>query len=98
MAMMPKRVKFRKSQRGKIKGNATQGNHVAFGEYGLQSLEPGWIPAKVIEAGACGMQPLSARQWPRVHTHLPDQVGFIQAAGSSYGVRARANRNSGRRW
>lgn len=51
MAMMPKRVKFRKSQRGKIKGNATQGNHVAFGEYGLQSLEPGWIPAKVIEAG-----------------------------------------------
>lgn len=51
MAMMPKRVKFRKSQRGKIKGNATQGNHVAFGEYGLQSLEAGWIPAKVIEAG-----------------------------------------------
>ncbi len=51
MAMMPKRVKFRKSQRGKIKGNATQGNRVSFGEYGLQSLEPGWIPAKVIEAG-----------------------------------------------
>lgn len=51
MAMMPKRVKFRKSQRGKIKGNATQGNRVSFGEFGLQSLEPGWIPAKVIEAG-----------------------------------------------
>ena len=51
MALMPKRVKFRKSQRGKIKGNATQGNRVSFGEYGLQSLEPGWIPAKVIEAG-----------------------------------------------
>lgn len=51
MAMMPKRVKFRKSQRGKIKGNATQGNRVAFGDFGLQTLEPGWIPAKVIEAG-----------------------------------------------
>jgi len=51
MAMMPKRVKFRKSQRGKIKGNATQGNRVSFGEYGLQALEPAWISAKVIEAG-----------------------------------------------
>ena len=51
MAMMPKRVKFRKSQRGNMKGNATQGNRVSFGEYGLQSLEAGWIPAKVIEAG-----------------------------------------------
>lgn len=49
--MMPKRIKFRKSQRGKIKGNATRGNTVAFGEYGLQSLEPAWIPARVIEAG-----------------------------------------------
>jgi large subunit ribosomal protein L16 len=51
MAMMPKRVKFRKSQRGKIRGNATQGNRVSFGEYGLQALEPAWINAKVIEAG-----------------------------------------------
>jgi len=51
MAMMPKRVKWRKSQRGKMKGNATRGNTVAFGEYGLQSLETAWIPAKVIEAG-----------------------------------------------
>ena len=38
MALMPKRVKFRKNQRGKMKGNATRGNYVAFGEYGLQSL------------------------------------------------------------
>ena len=51
MAMMPKRVKFRKSQRGKIRGNATRGNTVAFGEFGLQTLEPGWISAKQIEAG-----------------------------------------------
>jgi large subunit ribosomal protein L16 len=51
MALMPKRVKFRKSQRGKVKGNATRGNTVAFGDFGLQALEPGWIKANVIEAG-----------------------------------------------
>jgi len=51
MAMMPKRVKFRKSQRGRMKGNATRGNTVAFGEYGLQSLESAWISARQIEAG-----------------------------------------------
>jgi large subunit ribosomal protein L16 len=51
MAMMPKRVKFRKSQRGRVKGRAMRGNTVAFGDYGLQALEPGWIKANVIEAG-----------------------------------------------
>ena len=51
MALMPKRVKFRKSQRGKLKGKATKGNSVAFGEYGLQSLGLGWITAQQIEAG-----------------------------------------------
>ena len=51
MAMMPKRVKHRKSQRGRIKGNATRGNKVVFGDYGLQSLEGGWIKAATIEAG-----------------------------------------------
>ena len=49
--LMPKRVKFRKSHRGKMKGNAMRGNFVAFGEYGLQSLESGWVAAKQIEAG-----------------------------------------------
>ncbi|MHC4292735.1 MAG: 50S ribosomal protein L16 [Planctomycetota bacterium] len=51
MALMPKRVKYRKSQRGVIKGNATRCNFVAFGEYGLQSLGSGWITARQIEAG-----------------------------------------------
>jgi large subunit ribosomal protein L16 len=51
MANMPKRVKFRKSQRGKMRGNATRGNTVAFGEYGLQSLEAKWVTARQIEAG-----------------------------------------------
>lgn len=50
MPMMPKRVKFRKSQRGKMKGNATRGNYVAYGDFGLQSLEAAWIPAKTLEA------------------------------------------------
>ncbi len=51
MAMMPKRVKYRKSQRGRMKGNATRGNLVAFGEYGLQAMETSWVSAKTIEAG-----------------------------------------------
>ena len=51
MPLMPKRVKFRKSQRGKVKGNATRGNTVTFGEYGLQALEGGWLSAEAIEAG-----------------------------------------------
>ena len=49
--LMPKRVKWRKQQRGKVKGKATRGNKVAFGDYGLQALEPAWIRANVIEAG-----------------------------------------------
>ena len=51
MALMPKRVKYRKSQRGKMNGNAGRGNFVAFGEYGLQSLESHWITGRQIEAG-----------------------------------------------
>ena len=50
MALMPKRVKHRKSQRGRIKGNATRGNRVVFGDYGLQAMQGGWISAQTIEA------------------------------------------------
>ncbi|MCX7701497.1 MAG: 50S ribosomal protein L16 [Gemmataceae bacterium] len=49
--MMPKRVKYRKSQRGKVRGNAQRGNAVAMGEFGLQALEGGWLSAEAIEAG-----------------------------------------------
>lgn len=56
MAMMPKRVKHRKSQRGRIKGNATRGNTVVFGEYGLQAMQGGWIKAATIEAGRIAAQ------------------------------------------
>lgn len=51
MALMPKRVKFRKQQRGKMRGVATRGNYVAFGEYGLQCLDIGWLSGRQIEAG-----------------------------------------------
>ena len=51
MALMPKRVKYRKRQRGTMKGNASRGNYVAFGEYGLQSLDTHWITGRQIEAG-----------------------------------------------
>lgn len=51
MPLMPKRVKFRKSQRGKVRGNAQRGNTVSMGEFGLQALEGGWLSAEAIEAG-----------------------------------------------
>lgn len=51
MAMMPKRVKWRKSQRGKMRGVASRGNKVSFGEYGLQILDSKWITARQLEAG-----------------------------------------------
>jgi large subunit ribosomal protein L16 len=51
MALMPKRVKFRKEQRRVRPRKATKGNYVAFGDYGLQAMEGQWLPARVLEAG-----------------------------------------------
>jgi len=51
MAMMPKRMKYRKAHRGRIPQRANRGNTVSFGEYGLQALAPGWLTARQIEAG-----------------------------------------------
>jgi len=51
MALMPKRMKYRKQQRGRLRGRASRGNTVAFGDFGLQSLGRGWITARQIEAG-----------------------------------------------
>ena len=48
--LMPKRVKYRKQMRGRMKGKAYRGAEVQLGEYGLQALEPGWITARQIEA------------------------------------------------
>ena len=56
MALMPKRVKHRKSQRGRIKGNAGRGNRVVFGDFGLQATQGGWIKAQTIESGRIAAQ------------------------------------------
>lgn len=56
MARMPKRVKHRKIQRGRIRGEATRGQTVALGDFGLQTLEGGWISAQVLEAGRIAAQ------------------------------------------
>ena len=53
--LMPKRVKYRKVQRGRMKGKATRGNVVSYGEFGLQALEPGWITSNQIEAARVAM-------------------------------------------
>jgi len=51
MPQMPKRVKYRKTQRGTMRGKATRGNRVSFGEFGLQALSAGWVTSRQIEAG-----------------------------------------------
>ncbi|OHB61924.1 MAG: 50S ribosomal protein L16 [Planctomycetes bacterium RBG_13_46_10] len=74
MAMMPKRVKYRKSQRGTMKGNATRCNFVAFGEYGLQALETSWVSAKIIEAGRVAATHFLHREgkvYLRIFPHKP---------------------------
>ena len=72
MPLMPRRVKYRKSQRGRIKGKATRCNTVAFGEYGMQALEGGWLKAGCIEAARVAINHFLAREgkmWIRVFPH-----------------------------
>jgi len=74
MPMMPKRVKFRKSQRGKNRGVASRGNTVSFGEFGLQALENAWITAKQIEAGRVAASHFMRREgrvFIRIFPHKP---------------------------
>ena len=74
MPLMPKRVRYRKSQRGKMRGNATRGNTVAFGEYGLQTLETSWISARQIEAGRVAASHFLRREgrlFIRIFPHKP---------------------------
>jgi large subunit ribosomal protein L16 len=70
--LMPKRVKFRKLQRGRMSGKATRGNTVAFGEYALQATECGWITARQIEAARVAMTrhvKRGGKIWIRVFPH-----------------------------
>ena len=53
--LMPKRVKYRRVQRGRMKGKATRGNKVNYGEFGLVAMEPGWIKSNQIEAARIAM-------------------------------------------
>ena len=74
MPQMPRRVKHRKSQRRRIKGDASRGNRVVFGDFGLQALQGGWISAQTIEAGRIAAQQYlrtEGRLYIRVFPHKP---------------------------
>jgi large subunit ribosomal protein L16 len=72
--LQPKKVKFRKQQRGRMKGKAWKGHTVAFGDYGLKVLEPGWITDRQIEAARVAITRFvkrSGRVWIRVFPDKP---------------------------
>jgi large subunit ribosomal protein L16 len=72
--LMPKKVKYRKQQRGKRKGKATRGSIISFGDYGLQALEPAWVTARQIEAARIAMTRFIKRGgkvWIRVFPDKP---------------------------
>ena len=73
-ANMPRRVKWRKSQKGRIHGNAARGNFVSFGDFGLQSLDPGRVTSRHIEAGrvaATHFLHREGRVYVRIFPHKP---------------------------
>src|SRR5512144_1051194 len=72
--LAPKRIKFRKQFKGRTKGIATRGNTVAFGEFGLMSLEPGWITNRQIEASRVAMtreMKRGGKVWIRIFPDKP---------------------------
>ena len=72
--LMPKRVKRRRVHRGRMTGKATKGNRVAYGEYGLMALEPGWITSNQIEAARIAMTRYIKRGgkvWIDIFPHKP---------------------------
>ena len=72
--LMPKRVKHRKEQRGRMKGMAKGGSKLSFGEYGLQSVEPGWVTSKQIEAARVALTRYIKRGgkvWINIFPHKP---------------------------
>jgi large subunit ribosomal protein L16 len=72
--LQPKKVKFRKQQRGRMKGKAWKGHTIAFGDYGLKVLEPGWITDRQIEAARVAITRFvkrSGRVWIRVFPDKP---------------------------
>jgi len=72
--LMPKRVKHRKEQRGRMKGKAFRGSQVSFGEYGLQALEPSWVTTRRIEAARVALTHFIKRGgkiWVRIFPNKP---------------------------
>src|SRR3981081_4485871 len=72
--LMPKKVKYRKQQRGRRRGTATRGAKVSFGDFGLQALEVGWVTARQIEAGRIAMTrhiKRGAKIWIRIFPEKP---------------------------
>ncbi len=72
--LMPKKVKYRKQQRGRMKGKALRGGALSFGEYGLQAAEPCWLTARQIEAGRIAITRYAKRKgklWIRVFPWKP---------------------------
>jgi large subunit ribosomal protein L16 len=83
--LSPKRTKYRKQQRGRMKGKATRGNRINFGEYGLVALEPAWITARQIEASRRAMTRYVRRGgqiWIRI---FPDKPVTQRAAETRMG-------------
>ncbi|MDY7006377.1 MAG: 50S ribosomal protein L16 [Cyanobacteriota bacterium] len=83
--LSPKRTKFRKQQRGRMRGNANTGNSIAFGEFALQALEPSWITSRQIEASRRAMTRYIRRGgkiWIRI---FPDKPVTMRAAETRMG-------------
>jgi len=88
--LMPKRVKWRKQQRGNMRGKALRGADIAFGEYALQALEPGWVSARQIEAARRAIAREMRRRgkiWIRIfpdkpYTHRPPETRMGKGKGN----------------
>lgn len=83
--LSPKRTKYRKFHRGRMRGKATRGNKISFGEYGLQALEPSWITSRQIEAARRTITRYTKRGaslWIRI---FPDKTVTARAAESRMG-------------
>ena len=84
--LSPKRTKYRKPHRGRLTGKAMRGNKIAFGDFALQALEPGWITSRQIEAGRRSMSRYARRGgklWIRV---FPDKSITARAAETRMGA------------
>ena len=72
--LQPKKTKFRRQQKGKMKGNANRGNQIAFGSFGIKALESSWITGRQIEAARIAVTRKMQRQgqiWIRIFPHTP---------------------------